>query len=129
MSVGLPVQQNHGMGGNSFLSAGKPHHFRCGALQIDHALFHLTDLGKLCPHGGKMGGKFRFLSDNGDVGIAQEVPLFPGGGDHLRQQLQAGDILVGRVMIGKMAADVPGAQGAEDRVAQGMGEHVGVGVA
>ena len=57
------------------------------------------------------------------------TPL-PGGEDRdPLEEKQAGDVPIGGVRIGKLPADVAGADGAQDRITDGVDQDVGVGMA
>ena len=73
-----------------------------------------------------MGRQFRPFQN--DRGIHIPDPITPCGGErpHPFQQDQAGDVPVGGIRVRELPADVTQTRGAQDRVADGMDQDIGI---
>ena len=81
------------------------------------------------PHRVDMIADLRRLEDDGHVDVADLEPAVVHQRDDATQQIEAVRVLPPRIGVGKMAADVAEAGGAENRVGQRVADDVGVGVA
>ena len=68
------------------------------------------------------------LTHHHGVQVHRLVASLPDDFHDLFQQQEAGDILEGRVMIREVAAQVTGAHGAQEGVADGVAQDVGIGM-
>ncbi len=100
-----------------------------GGLHIDLLARHAAVGGDVGHHLRRMRREPRRLGDHRRVEVAQRI----AGGmrllAHAAQQVAAVGVLVGRVGVGKVGADVTGAERAEDGVANRVQQCVGVGMA
>src|SRR5271156_108734 len=73
--------------------------------------------------------QLRLLSKDCQVGVAQPPSLITSQLPHAREQCDRVGVLVARVAVGKMTAEVAGTEGAQYRIGERMGGDVGVGMA
>ena len=72
--------------------------------------------------------EFRSFGTHRHVDIAYLIPALSNESHRVAQQYLAVDILIGDRRIGKMETDVAHRRGAEQGIAKGMYQHIGVGV-
>ncbi len=113
---------------NAFFSAGKTElfgrrRFYGYALTLDAA-----GDGEVVTHTVGMRGNFGSLKDKGDVDVHHGKTVFLQGFNGPAKELKAVGVFVLRVGVGIEFSDVAEGSGAEKRIADGVTEHVGVGV-
>ncbi len=116
------------MATNAFLSPGKSHAFGGCCLNVDDIGRNPASLSKYLLHLRDKRGQPRRLTDEGDVDIDHGESLVPGKLDHLIEEDNRRDVGIFCIGIGKMLADITPSQGSEQGIAQGVGEHVGIGM-
>src|SRR5687768_3752184 len=84
--------------------------------------------GEVGTHRGDVGRHPGRLGDDGRIDVYYPVAVAGQQRRHLAQQSPAVDALVTRIAVGEMRTDIAQRRGAEQRVAQRMDQHVGVGV-
>ena len=97
-----------------------------GGLDADLRDIHLQRGGDVLPHGLPVRGHLGRLGDQGGVNVHHGIALLPEVFPHPLQQHHAGDIAKGLVIIREQLADVPGGDGAQQGVHDGVGQHVRV---
>lgn len=75
-----------------------------------------------------MGCKFRSLGNDSNIGITQYKPAFRNLCHYVSQKFQAIDPLILTISIWKMAANITSADCPQQGIAQGMGQHIRIGM-
>ena len=83
-------------------------------------------LGQPFLHRVDVGGEFGLLHNDGDIGVHELEPCFHDLQERLIEQVDRAGVLPFWIVVGKHAADVTEAGGAEDRVRDGVGHGIGV---
>ena len=116
------------MCGDPLAAAGESHTLRGGGLDI-HLLFADLQIGgEVAAHRRHMRRELGSLRDHGDVHVAYAQRFFMQQGRHLAQQDAAVDVFVVFAAVGEMTADIAERRGAQQRIAQGMDQHIAVGM-
>ena len=89
----------------------------------------MEELGHRGAHALEIGREPGHLREDRDVGIRDPVPERTHLPHRLTDEVGAGAAAVPRIVLWEMAPDVAGANGAEERIGQGMESGVGVGMA
>src|SRR3972149_724085 len=117
------------MRGNALFPPGKTQLFSSCSLDV-HALLRNVEIsGDILDHLRQMRRDARSLGDEGAVDIRDFPAAFINGFFDFAQQLAAVDVLVLRVGVGEMPADIAKPGGTEAGVTDGMDQYVGVGMA
>ena len=102
------IHQHHRVGGNSLALPRKTHPLGGGGLEIEVLGRQPQNGGQIGDHGRKIRDQLRGLGDDDRIQVHRLKPL---GFDHLHdlgQEKQAGDVLIGRVAIREVAAQIAG---------------------
>ena len=114
------------MHGNAFLTPGETQLFGGGGLDVDLIQRDLQILGNALTHVLDMRGHLRRLGYDGGIDIADAVALGLDQAKHMTQQHTAIGALERRVIVGEMLADIAEGHRTEQRIAQGMQQHIAV---
>jgi hypothetical protein len=113
---------------DTFFTTGKTELLGGGGLDVDRVQRHLQVLGDQTAHGLDVRRHLRRLGDDGGVDIADHIALGVDQTQHMAQQRTAVGTFEGRIGVGEVLADITQRAGAEQRIAQGMQQHVAIGV-
>lgn len=123
------LQQHHGVGADAFFTAGEAELLGGGGFDGDVIRVYAHDVGKGLLHLGNVGVEFGTLGTDGGIDVANGVA---SGGDDvegLAEQNLGVDVLELIAFLGgEVVADVTHVGGAEDGIADGMDEDIGIGV-
>lgn len=117
------------MGGHAGAVAGEAQVLLGGGLDVDAAGADVQGGGQVLLHLPAVGADFRGLGDEGGVDIHHLVSGAGQGITDPGQQGQTGDIQESIVAVRKQLPDVSQGGGTQQGVHDGVGQHVGVGVA
>ena len=94
------------------------------SLDADRTCIHAERCGNVCPHGGNMRRELRLLSNHGRINVDDPVAVRRQHTADKRQKVQRIRALVGRILVRKVLADVAERRRAEQRVRDGVQQHV-----
>lgn len=120
------VDSGDGHGGDAFAAAEGAEVFVGGGFDADVTDVEVEGFGDIELHALDVGGDLGFLGDEGGVDIDQAALVkgdLPGG---FLEEDAAGDILPAGIGVFEEMADIIFTQGAEDGIADGMQEGIGI---
>jgi len=123
------LQQADSVGGDAQLFSGETEFFLSSGLDIDAVGRRAERGGKIAAHLRNVRGKLGGLCNDRCIDIADAITGFVHDGGDGRGQFEAVSSGIGRIGVGEVAANVTLAQGAEDGIHYGMGQHIGIRVA
>jgi len=121
--------EGHGVGADAFLAAFEAEVLGGGGFDGYLSGVDAEEVGYGLPHLGDVGCHFGFLGHDDGVDIAYAVALGVEQLAGAAEEEFAVDVFVLGVVVGEVLADVAQGGGAEEGVADGVEQHVGVGVA
>ena len=128
-SASATLDQAHRFGGDAFAASGEAEFFGGGRLDVDAVDGDAEVVGDVCRHPRDVRRHLRRLRDDGGIDVADApAALLQLLGD-AAQQDAAVDAGKRRVGVREMAADVAQPRRAQQRVADRVQQHVGVGMA
>ena len=101
----------------------------CGGFHADLRYVHFQRGGDVFSHGISVGGHLGRLRDQCGVDVHHRIALLPQVIPNALQQQHTGDIQVRRVIIRKQLADISGGDRPQQRVHNGVGQHISIGMA
>src|SRR4030042_49357 len=111
-----------------FAPAAESHSLGCGGLYVYLAGKDLEDIGKPFLHTWDVGRQFRHFSNNSVIKVIYPVTFLFDQLHNLSQQYSTINILISRIIIREMGADIPHCQGTEYCIDNGMYQDIRVGV-
>ena len=125
--VGLvALDAGHRQRRDALATAQETHLFVRGRLDADPAGRQAQAFGQPRAHGFQVRRDLGRFGDQGRVDVDDARAAAFEDVRHAREDVRAGDALDGGVRVGKMVADVGGGDRAQQRVGDGVDEHVGV---
>ena len=112
------------MRGNTFFAADVAQFLRGRRFDIDLLNHTIKRAGNGSPHGGNMRLQARRLGDDADIGVGQFVVFLPNQQIAVPQQLDTVDVVIARVGIRKVSANISQGGRAQQGVAQRMQHHI-----
>ena len=100
-----------------------------GGFHADLRDIHPQCGGDILPHGIPVGRDLGSLRDQRGVDIHHSVALLPEMLSYPFQQQHTGNVVKRRVVIREQLADIPGGDRAQQRIHNGVRQHVGIGMA
>lgn len=88
--------------------------------------FKPEGFGQIFLHGGHVGGYLGFLHTQANVYVAHAIALFRYQFSRFLKKNQTVDAFIGRIRIGKMPADIAQGQRAQQGIANGMHQYIGI---
>lgn len=129
MTMGSCLLDEDGrVGGDAFLAAGEAEFLGGGGFDGDIFFVGGHHLCETLFHGGNVGIEFGLLGGNGDVGVAEFPSFFAHERHCLAEQDFGVDIEKLAGGVGEVVPDVAHICGTENGVAEGMNQHIGIGV-
>lgn len=123
------AQKRHRVGGHAFLPAGRPQPFVGRGLDADPIGGDGEAFRQIRPHLRNVGAEFGPLRHHNQIHVDHLPAPLPHQDHHLLQQPQAVRVLPAGISRREVLADVPQAQGPQQGVHQGVGQHVRIAVA
>ena len=121
--------QSHRMNGDAQPLAGKAQMLFGGGLDAHGVQRHPEGFGQLFAHGGDVGSQLRLLAEDGGIDVLDLPAVLPDDAGHMAGQHQAVSPGIFGVGIREVLPDVAQSRCAQHSVHDGVGQHVGVGMA
>jgi hypothetical protein len=121
-------QERHGIGGNSLRAASEAQLLSGGGLDIDFVSRKAQRLAHLLHHSRDVCSQPRLLGDQRGVDVPDGIALCLDSRGDLCQKHQTRDAGIGWIAVRKMASDVTQGGRTKQGVADGMEQHIGIGM-
>jgi len=119
-------EQSDGMGRPALASADEAEGFAGRRFHGDLKWGNLQGVGDVLAHPVHVGSNLGLFEDDGRINILDIEPVLREKVSDMLEENQAGDPLEPWIAVGKVPPDIPESRRTQERISDGMQEHVGV---